>query len=360
MRFLAHILTTIVILTATFTADACSSAIVAASATKDGRPLLWKNRDTDATNNYLYRVEANPSIPGSIGYVGLFNGADELNLDEAWMGMNDAGFAIMNTVAYNLPAPADDWADREGIIMAQALSTCRSVDDFEALLASLPKPLGVQTNFGVIDAYGNGAYFETDDYHWVRFDLSNEPSGILIRTNYSMSGIPDKGMGYVRYNNVLHLTAEAVRNQELTPADFTEGVSRSFFNSLLGYDADARNESWVVDMDFVPRRSTTASIVVEGILPGESPEDGMRMWANIGYPPCSYVVPVTLHSIPEEAGPISPDNARSKMGLESRSLMLQAFPFKGGNRGKYLNLDMIRNYNKIGLERSLKAYSEGR
>ncbi len=44
-------------------------------------------------NNFLYRVEQ----PGKIGFVGLFNGADELNLDEAWMGMNDAGFVILNT-----------------------------------------------------------------------------------------------------------------------------------------------------------------------------------------------------------------------------------------------------------------------
>ena len=50
--------------------EACTSAIVAASATVAGRPILWKHRDTDATNNFLYRVEQ----PGKIGFVGLFNG----------------------------------------------------------------------------------------------------------------------------------------------------------------------------------------------------------------------------------------------------------------------------------------------
>jgi len=142
--------------------EACTSAIVAASATADGRPILWKHRDTSASNNFLYRVEQ----PGKIGFVGLFNGADELNLDEAWMGMNDAGFAIMNTVAYNLPANEPDWIDREGVVMSMALASCRTVDDFERLLKQLPRPMGVRTNFGVIDAEGNGAYFETDDYNY--------------------------------------------------------------------------------------------------------------------------------------------------------------------------------------------------
>ncbi len=164
---------------------ACTSLIASGRATSSGRPLLWKNRDTDASDNYLARI----SKPGKIGYVGLFNaGCDSLPSGEAWMGVNDAGFAIMNTVAYNLPANSPEWIDREGAVMAQALESCRSVDDFEALLQGLPKPMGVRTNFGVIDAEGNGAYFETDDYRWTRYDLSDAPDGVLIRTNYSMSG----------------------------------------------------------------------------------------------------------------------------------------------------------------------------
>ena len=32
-------------------ADECTTAVVSGSATPDGRPLLWKNRDTDEANN---------------------------------------------------------------------------------------------------------------------------------------------------------------------------------------------------------------------------------------------------------------------------------------------------------------------
>ena len=96
---------------------------------------------------------------GDHAYVALFNAADR-RLEQAWTGMNDAGFAIMNTASYNLK---DDKVsarkmDREGYVMTIALRTCRTVDDFARLLETLPRPMGVEANFGVIDATGNGAF----------------------------------------------------------------------------------------------------------------------------------------------------------------------------------------------------------
>ena len=76
------------------------------------------------------------------------------------------------------------------MLAALALGKCASVDDFAALLDSLPRPMGVRTNFGVIDAAGNGAYFETDDNGYTRFDLADTPDGVMIRTNYAYSGRP--------------------------------------------------------------------------------------------------------------------------------------------------------------------------
>lgn len=356
-----RILSSLLALTAIFaTADACTSMIVSASATADGRPLLWKNRDTGAKNNYLYRVEADADADRSYGYVGLFNGADSLVLEEAWMGMNDAGFAIMNTVAYNLPANDPAWADREGIVMALALSKCATVDDFATLLDTLPKPMGVQTDFGVIDAYGGGAYFETDDNGYKRYDLADAPHGVLIRTNYAYSGTPDKGMGYIRHANVEAILADDIANGSITPMTLTDGVSRSFYNAQMGYDALAAGDRWAVDQDFVPRRSTTASIVVEGVNPGQNP-DQTTMWANIGYPPCSHTVCVTLHDIPDEAGPTSEVGAYSPAGLEARRLMEErVFPISRGNGKKYVNLDAIREISNAQYGISLANYARAR
>ncbi len=334
--------------------EACTSAIVAASATADGRPILWKHRDTSASNNFLYRVEQ----PGKIGFVGLFNGADELNLDEAWMGMNDAGFAIMNTVAYNLPANEPDWIDREGVVMSMALASCRTVDDFERLLKQLPRPMGVRTNFGVIDAEGNGAYFETDDYNYERFDLKDAANGILIRTNYAYSGIPNEGMGYIRHKNVEDLLDTQLGSRSITPASLTEGLSRSFYNSVTGFNGADSSESWTIDQDFIPRHSSTASIAIEGIKPGENISN-MIMWANLGYPPCSHVVPVTLTSIPEEAGPNADSGAYSPAGLDASVRMLEVFPIYRGSGSRYVNLDAVRAISDEQYRISLEKYAAG-
>ena len=334
----------------------CTSLIAAGIATASGRPLLWKHRDTSADNNFVHRVDE----PGKIGYVGLFNGGDSLDLSQAWMGMNDAGFAIMNTVAYNLPENDPDRADREGLIMAAALQTCRTVDDFERMLKDADKPLGVRTNFGVIDAQGNGAYFETDDYRYVRYDLADARDGVMIRTNYAYSGEPDAGMGYIRHQNVVDLLKPQIATGSLTPASLTENVSRSFYNSLTGFDLGESSDSWAVDQDFVPRHSSTASIVVEGILPGETP-DAQVMWTNIAYPPCCHVVAVTCTDVPAAVDATAADGtARAPLALEAAELKALVFPVHRGSGPRYVYLDALRPINEENYQKSLEEYSKFR
>lgn len=332
----------------------CTSLIADSNATLNGRPLLWKHRDTGATDNFLYRVET----PGKIGYVGLFNGGDSLDLREAWMGMNDAGFAIMNTVAYNLPENSPEWIDREGIVMAMALETCRSVDDFAALLDSLPKPLGVRTNFGCIDAKGNGAYFETDDYRYTRFDVADAPDGVLIRTNYAVSGTADQGMGYIRYGNVEHLIENEIETGTLTPASLTEGVSRSFYNSMIGNNMLETGDEYIVDQDFVPRRSSTASIVVEGVLRGQAPS-AMRMWTILGYPPVSPVILARLTDIPADLLPVSATDCHAPANKRALECFRAVFPISRGNGSHYISSDALVPLLQDAREQSLDAYSSG-
>ncbi len=333
--------------------EACTSMIISAKASLDGRPILWKHRDTSASDNFLYRVDK----PGEIGYVALFNGGDSLKLDEAWMGMNDCGFAIMNTVAYNLPENAPECIDREGFVMAEALATCTTVDDFGELLDRLPKPLGVRTNFGVMDADGNGAYFETDDYTYERFDLSDAPSGILIRTNYAYSGQPDTGMGYIRHANVKQILAHEIATGTITPASLTERLSRSFFNSVTGFDASDSSERWAVDQDFIPRHSSTASIAIEGLLPGEKPSETI-MLANLGYPPCSHVVAATLDSIPQNACPSDVYDAHCPLALDAAELKMKVFPINRGNGQRYIDLEAVKAISDEQSGISLQEYAK--
>lgn len=326
---------------------ACTSILVSASASATGRPLMWKHRDTGAPDNFLARVDRE----GRIGYVGLFNGGDSL-LREAWMGMNDAGFAIMNTASYNLMPDTCRYADREGEVMALALGQCRSLADFEALLDSLPKPMGVQANFGVMDAVGGLAYYETDDHGYKRFDVSDAPEGFIVRTNYSVSGEHPGGMGYIRYDNVYEILAEPMAAKSISPADLTEGCSRSFRHSLLGRDPMAEGDSWAVDQDFIPRYISTSSIVIEGVTPEHSEP---LMWAALGYPPCSCVQPVALRDIPADLGPALP-GWHSPACIEANRLKDQVFHRRKGNGKRYLDLDKLRPINEAMRHKALKAY----
>ena len=160
-------------------ADECSTAVISGAASADGRPILWKNRDTD---NLLNRVVFVAEAPYS--YLGVVDAADASGR-RVYVGLNAAGFAIMNTVAYNLPEKSDEAADLEGTIMADALRLCRTVDDFENYLKKNAGPgLGSQANFGVIDAAGGAAVFEVHNNGCRRLDASNAPEKLRSRDEF--------------------------------------------------------------------------------------------------------------------------------------------------------------------------------
>lgn len=318
------------------TTMACTSAIVSGKLTRDGRPILWKNRDTSHLVNYVASKQATDSTHA---YVALYN-SDDTDAREAWIGYNDAGFAIMNTASYNLRHPSDDWKDREGFIMSEALARCATVDDFRQLLQSLPKPLGVEANFGVIDATGGGGFFETDDYDFTFYPL-DEDNPIIIRTNYSVSG-GEGGLGQVRYVNACTLLAPHIAKADISPELLTDNLSRSFY-----YSPDCTDKSTaatVVDKDFIPRHSTSASVAIEGVNTPDSVGD-MVMWTLMGYPPCGVTQPVTLRDIPADLLPDA--NGGCKASRDAQTLKDGVFFRRRGTwRIKMPELQRISNENK--------------
>jgi len=76
------------------TGFACTTAVISGKATKDGRPMLWKNRDTYSVNNKIMIFH-----DGKYTYVGLVNSKDKTG-KSIWIGYNSAGFAIMNAASY--------------------------------------------------------------------------------------------------------------------------------------------------------------------------------------------------------------------------------------------------------------------
>jgi hypothetical protein len=336
------------------TTDACTSMIVSAKVSATGRPLLWKHRDTSAENNVIIKHERTDS---TLAFVALYNAEDSLYKD-AWIGFNEAGFAVMNTASYNLAPDTATYKDREGEVMDKALRHCRSVADFEALLAQYPRPMGVQANFGAIDAQNNGAYFETDDYKFVKYDLADSENGVLIRTNFSESGNTSTGYGYIRYNNAAKLLNDKIERHSVTAYDLTDNLSCSFYHSLFNTDfANDYDGQWIVDQDFIPRNTSTASIVIEGISEGESPKLTL-MWTKLGYPPCSHVEPIMIDYIPEQLLPTS-ENHHSTLCDEVIARKRKAFPITHGNGQHYINMNYLRPIIIEQRDLSKEGYKRG-
>lgn len=338
----------------------CTSAVVSGRVTPDGRPLLWKHRDASDLNNRIVHFEAEG---GKLEFVGLVNGVDTM-ANEVWAGYNTSGFAIMNTASYNLKNDTSSLSDREGVVMKQALGECRTVEDFARLLDSLPRPIGVEANFGVIDALGGAAYFEVNSYEVFRYDVKDSPDGYLLRTNYSVSGRPNEGYGYIRYDNAARLFSRAASERSITPEWITGICSRSFYHTLLG--RDFTTDTWVVDQDFIPRRSTSASVVIEGVKSGESPVF-TTMWTMLGYPPCSVVLPVWIGC---EYGVStllqgSEDSVRSPLCEWSNRLKNKVFSLERGSGPHYLHMALLYNPESNGYAQRLlslekEIYAESR
>lgn len=331
----------------TLPAAACTSAVISGRATSDGRPLLWKHRDTGTEWNHIEHFRGK-----RYAFTGLVNSEDK-ERREVWAGTNERGFAIMNTASYNMkPDSLSYLPEREGEIMKEALGVCATVDEFEEFLRNMELPRALETNFGVIDAEGGAAYFEVWDYGYTKFDANDmalAPNGYIIRSNYSFSGIQDDGMGYIRYQNAEYLFHRGYAAGELSAEWIFASASRSFFNAMLDSDLRAEHPAsgWAIDQDYIPRNSSSASIVIEGVRKGENP-DATTMWCVLGYPPCSYAVAAWVCAGDEIADCIAAsDEGFAPINRLAVALKSQVFPVKRGNGSRYMRVDVI--------EQSIKA-----
>ena len=261
----------------------CTTAVVSAEASGTGRPMIWKQRDAGDDENRINYVRGE-----KYGFTALFPTADK-DCRNAYAGINEAGFAITNNLSYNLrPDSVGVAGTRNGELMTLALGTCASLDEFEAVLAAKEHPMQLSANFAVIDAFGGAAYFEVSDTAYVRFDVPE--GGYLFRTNFSVSGEPGRGRGFARYATLTEVMARQAR-RGFTPGFFLE-TGRTFRNALTGTDAlKASRGAYLYEHDFIPRSTTTASLVLEGVAPGGKADSGI-LWCALGYTPCSYAIPV--------------------------------------------------------------------
>jgi hypothetical protein len=341
----------------------CTTAIVSGKYTSDGRPLLVKHRDSGFVQNRLVYFE-----DGKFKYIGLVNSVDSLN-KEVWGGSNSSGFAIMNSASYNLKPDADTTKikDREGIIMKLALQTCETLEDFEELLQNLEKPLGVEANFGVIDARGGCAYYECDNFSFKKIDANDPkiaPFGYVIRTNYSFTGDEDEGYGYIRYLAAEELFYNAAAANDLSSRFILQDVSRNLKHSLTGVDltkdhmAGSADKEFVHFQDYIPRNSSVSTILVQGVKEGEAPEL-TTIWTILGFQLCSVAVPTWVaggDNIP--ALLVEDESGNAPLCSKALTLKEKCFPINRGSGYKYLNAAAVMNKKETGTWQLLKPVED--
>ena len=323
---------------------ACTSFIISGNATPSGKPMMFKHRDTSELNNRIAHFQGE-----KYAFIGLVN--SPVHDGEVWAGMNEVGFSIMNTASYNFrDDKLDCQMDREGELMYHALGVCATLADFEEWLTTCPQPWGVEANFGVIDAQGGAAYYEMNNSRYIKYDVNEEESGYRIVTNFSYAGRYEDYEGWERYQTASAIMKEAFsREQDLSPIDAINLFSRQYRHEVLGVKYNAGNApQYVVDQDFIPRRSTSAVICFQGVKAGEDPKYSV-MWSVLGYPACAVAIPLLMNksSLPSY---MVARNSRAKNGVSLHSEMCDAalqikdkwvFPMHISNGKRYVALQTI-------------------
>ena len=240
-----------------------------------------------------------------------------------------------------------------------------TVEDFCHFLDTISKPSLIEANFGVIDAQGAAAMFEVDYYKYTMYDANNPkdaPYGYIARTNFSFAGEVNRGAGYVRYMEADRVLMRASAMGGITPQGIFNDLSRSFRNGMLDIDLKSgkfnrpQGSGWFVDQDFIPRNSTSCSIVVQGVKPGEKAEL-TTMWTMLGYPPTGIAVPLWVKDADRLLPPmVCWDKACVAAPLSDWSLRLSNNVFcynQGMGTNRYLNWEKLYNMENNGYMQQL-------
>jgi hypothetical protein len=270
--------------------EECTVGVAIGKATNDGRPIMWKNRDTSVLDN-----EINYFTDGRFKYLALVSTSYPYL---AWAGVNEMGFCIMNSASNDQKGHSKTGLGN-GAIMKEALRKCVTVNDFEELLEKT-NVTGRTTfsNFGVMDAFGGAAIFETGNYSFTKFDANDPdaaPMGYIVRSNFTRTGGGDGGM--IRYKRGEHLWKEAVAGNKLSYRNVLRTICRDLSDEhgkpytipVIGKIGD--HPKGTINTYRTINRFSTASIALfHGVKSNENPSF-TTFWAILGEPIFSIAVP---------------------------------------------------------------------
>lgn len=265
----------------------CTIGVAISNASSDGRPLLWKTRDSSSRDNEVYY---------NTSYKYKFISVVSAGWDYSWMGVNEKGFAVLNSYSPDLPGDKSE----NGKIMRDALGVCATVADFENFLDSTNvSGRHTQSNYGVIDTTGAAVIYETGDSVYWKFDAndtSHAPNGYILRANFSVNGGGSSGIE--RYNRTVQLISEFYNGDSLNHKSLLRYQMRDFSDYSSEPVSVPFPQSWTGDSPYgyidanvsICRKSSVSSAVIQGVLPGE-PSKLTTMWTILGQPSTAIAVP---------------------------------------------------------------------
>jgi hypothetical protein len=326
---------------------ACTTAVISPGASSQGRPMLWKNRDTDFLSNKVIFVNETP-----FSYLALVN-AEDRSGRWVYAGLNSAGFAIFNSVAYNLPEKSGETKDMEGTIMADALRRCASVADFEKYIQeNLGPSLGSLANFGVLDADGVTALFEVSNHAYKKHLAADFPEKYIVNTNFARSGEAGTGAGYLRFERASQLFRQ-VPPGRISHRQILSQFSRDTGHALVQQPAppqfkgiSGKKPFWIATRDTINRTSTSAAVVVCGRMPGQK-DSRATLWVMLGEPLFSIAVPMWVEA-GAAAAPLA-QGEEAPLYLAARRLKKMARPYPESDRREYLDSTRLDNREGTGF-----------
>lgn len=305
--------------------------------------MIWKTRDyADSPNNEVY-------YNTSYGYrfISVVNAGGTYS----WMGLNEQGFAIVNSASSDLMG--GDTGLGNGSLQRYALGTCASVEDFEALLDSTNVTYRqTEANFAVMDAAGDAAIYETGGHSYWKYDANDPgaaPDGYVLRTNFAFHGGGSGGIE--RYRRTTRLIADLHDEDSLDHRHILREQMRDFSDAGSAPVAVPYPHQWRSDRPFgyiytgysICRWSSVSAAVIRGVL-AEEPARLSTMWVILGQPASSIALPYwSVGDTPLEAD--GPQTAP----LCDVSRQIRSLLFDYPENGRYIDSYKLRDASGNGL-----------
>ena len=356
MKLITNLLTILFSLYFLFVGNSysCTTAVISGKATEDGRPLLWKLRDTDYLENYVKQF---PATDGKYAFIGLINSIDTL-ANEVWGGNNEVGFAIMNSASFNVNLEDSiKTKSQPGFFMKKALEICKTLEDFEKLLDNTAKPMGLAAHFGVIDANGGAAFYEVNNYTWTKYDANDPkvaPEGYILRTNFSETGKPNIGYGFVRLQTAQELFTNTMKEKPLDYRTIIQEYSRCLYNPITQndyraiYENEPASDRFIHSDNLITSYGSASCIVIQGVKENELPQF-TTMWTMIGYPNTTITVPLWVSEAELPHIVVYNDSLKNSiLNQYNMTLTKECYPIDNPDGYHYLRISKLVNKEKTG------------